>query len=433
MAAPPPPRGLADLAALPSLEAKAAAYAAHLDAALEEASAATASAAAGASGPAAGSVATAYALLAHLADPDAVTLSLSRSLLSAFAAKLETLATVSRDAAKLLAKEALERIGPRRVSFEEQLASIREALAGMHEADEEWADAARCLAGIDLDSGVRAVDDDYKLATCVRIAMLYLEDDDAVNAETHVKRASFLLASRDNDVAAAAGADDAKYRALELQYKVCYARVLDAKRRFLEAAMRYYELSQLPSTGGGAAGTPRVDDAELVQALEAAVACAVLAAAGPQRSRVLATLYKDERTSRLPSFAILERVHLGRFLQPDAVAAFAATLKPHQLAQAADGSTVLSRSVVEHNIVAASMVYRCIALDALGALLGVAPRVAEKAAGTMIFERRLNAHLDQAAGVLRFDHDDGAKASWDSTIANLCGATTAIVASLDPL
>jgi COP9 signalosome complex subunit 4 len=32
---------------------------------------------------------------------------------------------------------------------------------------------------------------------------------------------------------------------LELQYKMCSARILDAKRRFLDAATRYYELSQL--------------------------------------------------------------------------------------------------------------------------------------------------------------------------------------------
>ena len=38
---------------------------------------------------------------------------------------------------------------------------------------------------------------------------------------------------------------------LELQYKSCYARILDSKRRFLEAATRYYELSQV---GGRSAG-----------------------------------------------------------------------------------------------------------------------------------------------------------------------------------
>ncbi len=36
----------------------------------------------------------------------------------------------------------------------------------------------------------------------------------------------------------------------------------------------------------------RVDEEELQQALSAAVTCTILAAAGPQRSRVLATLYK---------------------------------------------------------------------------------------------------------------------------------------------
>ena len=32
---------------------------------------------------------------------------------------------------------------------------------------------------------------------------------------------------------------------LELQYKTSYARILDSKRRFLEASQRYYELSQI--------------------------------------------------------------------------------------------------------------------------------------------------------------------------------------------
>ena len=40
---------------------------------------------------------------------------------------------------------------------------------------------------------------------------------------------------------------------LELQYKSCYARILDAKRRFLEAATRYYELSQVGGRGSDGA------------------------------------------------------------------------------------------------------------------------------------------------------------------------------------
>ena len=61
---------------------------------------------------------------------------------------------------------------------------------------------------------------------------------------------------------------------LELQYKVCYARILDSKRRFLEAALRYYDLSLTSSRQG------RVDPEELIQSLTFAVTCTVLAPAG---------------------------------------------------------------------------------------------------------------------------------------------------------
>ena len=50
---------------------------------------------------------------------------------------------------------ALERIQPRVVSFEEQVTVIREALAALHEREEEYTRAAQTLAGIDLDSGAR--------------------------------------------------------------------------------------------------------------------------------------------------------------------------------------------------------------------------------------------------------------------------------------
>jgi hypothetical protein len=36
---------------------------------------------------------------------------------------------------------------------------------------------------------------EYKLAKNIKIAMLYLEDDDAVSAETYIKKASSLLTS----------------------------------------------------------------------------------------------------------------------------------------------------------------------------------------------------------------------------------------------
>lgn len=47
----------------------------------------------------------------------------------------------------------MEAIQPRAVSYEEQATAIREQLAIILEAEEEWTKAAQTLAGIDLDSG----------------------------------------------------------------------------------------------------------------------------------------------------------------------------------------------------------------------------------------------------------------------------------------
>lgn len=43
--------------------------------------------------------------------------------------------------------------------------------------------------------GPRQLDNEYKLKLNVRIAMLYLEDDDSVNAEMFIKKASSLVSA----------------------------------------------------------------------------------------------------------------------------------------------------------------------------------------------------------------------------------------------
>jgi COP9 signalosome complex subunit 4 len=58
----------------------------------------------------------------------------------------------------------------------------------------------------------------------------FLLDDEAIDAETFVTKASVLM-NNVSDVA------------INLRYRVIYARVLDANRKFLEAASRYFELS----------------------------------------------------------------------------------------------------------------------------------------------------------------------------------------------
>ena len=76
--------------------------------------------------------------------------------------------------------------------------------------------------------------------------------------------------------------------------------------------MRYYELSLIGKTE---IGGKKIKEEELEMALMASVKCTILAAPCPQRSRMLATLYKDELTARLPVFSFLEKVFMERILK----------------------------------------------------------------------------------------------------------------------
>lgn len=137
---------------------------------------------------------------------------------------------------------------------------------------------------------------------------------------------------------------------------------MDFKRKFIEAASRYNELSYKTI----------ILEEERMTALKNAMICTILAAAGQQRCRMLATLYKDERCQQLPAFNILEKMYLDRLIKRSVeLQEFESLLQPHQKATTADGSTILDNAVVEHNLLAASKLYNNITLDGLGALLEI--------------------------------------------------------------
>ncbi|CAF2141907.1 hypothetical protein HID58_006618 [Brassica napus] len=343
----------------------------------------------------------------HILSDD-VPLVVSRQLLQSFAQELGRLEAETQ---KEIALFTLTQIQPRVVSFEEQALVIREKLAALYESEQEWSRAAQMLSGIDLDSGMRAVDENFKLSKCIQIARLYLEDDDAVNAETYINKASFLVSSSQNEV-------------LNLQYKVCYARILDMKRKFLEAALRYYGISQIEQRH---IGDEEIDENALEQALSAAVTCTILAGAGPQRSRVLATLYKDERCSKLKIYPILQKVYLERILRKPEIDAFAEELRPHQKASLPDKSTVLDRAMIEHNLLSASKLYTNIRFDELGTLLGIDPIKAEKIASNMICQDRMRGSIDQEEAVIHFEDDIEELQQWDHQISGVCQALNDIL------
>ncbi|TPX51252.1 hypothetical protein SeLEV6574_g00372 [Synchytrium endobioticum] len=363
---------------------------------------------------------------------ESVGLVVSRSILSDFitlVAEWGGKSSMDQDGVRHLWEIALDKAGSRAVAFEDQISSIREKIADIHESAESWAEAARVLQGIPLDSGHRVVSDEYKLNIYLKIGRLFLEDDDAVSAEAYLNRAAIILSAMPNI------SSNQSLRVAQLQLKASQAKVLDFQRRFLQAAQRYFELSY----------TPEMADEERIDALTQAVICAVLAAAGPQRSRMLATLYKDDRVRERPQFkqhglyAILEKMYLGRVLRPTEVSEFASCLKTHQLAKLADGTTVLDRAVIEHNVLSASKLYNNIQFCELGSLLNISAEKAEEIASRMIGEGRMHGSIDQIEKLIYFfDVTDGESvvdgnmllSSWDNQIAGVSHHVDGVVESI---
>lgn len=318
---------------------------------------------------------------------DTIGIVAARPLLSSAVAAVKSIS--SAEAKIEVGTHTLQALESRVVSFEEQDAMIREIVADAYQEQEEYADAAKMLQGIQLESSQRKISDDSKVRTWLRICRLYLEEDDTSSAESYLNRAKNLVYKVGD-------------RELNLQFQLSQARILDARRRFLDASAAYHSFSL----------SLELDEEERIRALSSAIICAVLAPAGPQRSRALAKLYKDERTPQVAEFGILEKIFLDRLLSTVEVAKFADNLSPHQLAQTADGSTVLAKAVIEHNLLSASRLYNNIRVKELGVLLGLDAEKAEEYAARMLEQGRLTGRIDQIDGVIFFD---GGEASGERT------------------
>lgn len=331
---------------------------------------------------------------------DQVSLVIARQVLNEIGAQLTKLPD---EIASDIAQYILERVQPRVISFEEQVGTIRQHLSSIYERQQQWREAADVLGLIPLETGQRWVAHhhqlpaitsnqifilislrqysvDYKLETYLKIARLYLEDDDATMAEGFINRASILQV-------------DTKNETLLILYKVCYARMLDYRRKFIEAAARYNELSY----------RTEVDEDERLVALKKALICTVLSSAGQQRARMLATLFKDERCQHLPACNILEKMYLDRIIKRSELQEFEDLLMDHQKTKTPDGSSILDRAVFEHNLLSASKLYNNITFEELGALLEIPPKKAERIASQMIAEGRMNGKIDQIDSIVHFE------------------------------
>lgn len=312
-------------------------------------------------------------------------------------------------------------------SYEEINAALRDILASIHEAEEEYAQAAQVLAGIPLESSQRKLTNEDKVRLWIRIVRNYLEIDDTTSAESFLNKAKNVMYTF----------EDAE---LHLHFKLSQSRIQDARREFLAAAQGYLDISLL---------TAVVAEEERLHTLSMAIKCAVLAPAGPARSRALGRLYKDERAVLLEEYGILEKMYLDRLIAPGEVAKFAEGLAPHQLARTADGSTVLARAVVEHNLLGASRLYANIGFDELGLLLGLDGDKAEETTARMIEQGRLVGKIDQIARYIWFEREkeaSGVKGSgraegvvgrelrrWDGNVQGLTEEVEKVTSQLQVL
>jgi COP9 signalosome complex subunit 4 len=265
-------------------------------------------------------------------------------------------------------------------SLVEQSASLRELIATAHEANEDFLSAAKLLAEIPLDSSQRRIPDAEKAVIWIRIVRNYLEVDDSTSAETYLNKLKNVM----HTVA------DPE---LNLHFRLSAARIQDSNRQFLQAAKSYHAISF----------SPAIAEDERLHTLGMAIKCAVLAPAGPSRSRALGQLYKDERAAGLEEHGILEKMFLDRLLSAAEVDKFAQGLAPHQLAKTSDGSTVLAKAVVEHNLLSASRLYSNIGFDELGLLLGLGGDKAEDTTAKMIEQGRLAGSIDQIDRMIWFE------------------------------
>ena len=125
-----------------------------------------------------------------------VSLVISRQLLSEVAMEM---AKVEDSISKAASHYTLDIVQPRVISFEDQVGLIRQHLADIYEKEQNWKQAAQVLVGIPLETGQKQYTVDYRLETYLKIARLYLEDEDPVQGEAYINRAAQLQTQTRND------------------------------------------------------------------------------------------------------------------------------------------------------------------------------------------------------------------------------------------
>jgi len=119
-------------------------------------------------------------------------------------------------------------------------------------------------------------------------------------------------------------------------------------------------------------------------------------------------------------------MYLERLVKGAELTEFEASLSPHQRLLDSEGASILQRSVLEHNVLAASRLYANISFVGLGQLLDVPAAKAEKIATLMISAEKVRGAIDQLEQTVSFEVPDSRTSHADSQSASICELVSSI-------
>ncbi|EAR91142.2 PCI-domain protein (macronuclear) [Tetrahymena thermophila SB210] len=283
--------------------------------------------------------------------------------------------------------------------FEYEVYQTRVELSKVYEGMNQPYLAGQILAQVNYDSPKLQLSVKEKVDKYLSIITFFFEMEEQTAAETWISKAGNI----NYDLI-----DDKYYK---FRYENLFAVNLDFQRKFLPAAQKYYYLSNYPD----------IDFEEANLLLNAASQCAILGNAGPLRTRILATLYKDERIQSIPNFEMLELTYMQRIVSKEQKDKFAGSLKKHQLQILRENFTVLDEAILQHNITAVSQVYESITMKSLSRLVYIGRDIVEVCIQTMIEEKRINAKIDQLIDTVSFQRDEDIPVDFNDRISQFCG------------
>jgi len=293
-------------------------------------------------------------------------------------------------------------------SFDEVINSLLYNISKVYQNEMEDDDedafekAARYLGKINLDCSNPPYTAPQKCKILIHTAQLYLAEEKFREAEIFVNKCRDLIQSKDMP------------ELTKLKFWSSMAQVQDANQKYDLAAAGYLRLSE-----------KIINPKESLEKLEQGMKCTILSPVGPQRSRLLAKFYKDERSSQLPGAKLVEKMFMERLIVKSDYEKFETTLAEHQMRGTKEGWTLLQKAIIEHNLLATSKIYVNIALADLAVILNVDIAGTENIAANMIANGRLTGKIDQSKGLLHFATAHVLE-SWDTNIETLCNSVNAI-------